>query len=103
MNTAMMPNTEGTYVSKKIERHDVDSCLVGFDVVSAIGHEGSDVLMSTAIGREVNVNRITVSLDDGDAILCFKLRTRPPEGKILTLDELNAIGFDLVFITYRNV
>lgn len=102
MNTTMMPNAVGSYKSVAISASQVDSLLNGFDVVSAIGHESSAVAMTNLIGRDVKMSRITVSLNDGDTILAFKLRQRPPEGAILDLDTLNAIGYDLVFISYRD-
>lgn len=36
---------------------------------------------------------------DGDDAICIKLRGRAPEGKVLSREEVEAIGFDLVLLS----
>lgn len=40
------------------------------------------------------MNRITVAPVQGDYLLCFKLKQRAPEGKILTVEELEELGYE---------
>ena len=40
------------------------------------------------------MNRINASFDEvGDLAICFKLNSRPKEGSILSLQDLQEIGF----------
>lgn len=51
------------------------------------------------LGREVAYSRAEVAMAPGDLAICVKLRTRAPEGKILTRAEVEAVGYDLVLLT----
>ncbi len=50
--------------------------------------------MTTLLGVPVPVNRQAYSSQVGDTALVFKLKGRPPEGKILTLEEMSEIGYE---------
>lgn len=65
------------------------------EVVSAIGHDASAAALGAILGRPVAVNRIAAVQGVGEAAICLKLRGRLPEGQILTIEEMEAIGFDL--------
>lgn len=73
----------------------------GGPIVSAIGHQATADALSQILGREVRVNRIAAEMEPGDVAVVLKLRGRLPEGQILTRDELEAIGFDLLLLTAR--
>jgi len=62
---------------------------------SAIGHEATAVAMSNLLGVEIPVNRQMFAQQVGQSALVFKLKGRLPEGKILSLDEIESIGYDL--------
>jgi hypothetical protein len=62
--------------------------------VSAIGHQATATLLSQLLGIEVPFNRVTVKVEPGDILIHFVLRERIPEGKILTLEELQSLPFD---------
>lgn len=66
----------------------------GIPVISAVGHESTAAILSELLYREVKVNRIEFKQEIGDVAIIFKLRGRPPEGKILTRKEIEEIGFD---------
>ncbi len=51
------------------------------------------------LGVPVPVNRIQYEQTTGDLAVVFKLRGRPPEGKILTAEEIEAIGYDFGLLT----
>lgn len=72
--------------------------LPGREVISAIGHESTAQIASAVLGRKVEVNRVAASMQDGDLAVCVKLRGRAPEGAILTREQVEAIGFDLVLL-----
>lgn len=60
---------------------------------SAIGHESTAQIMTTLLGVEVTVNRQLFAQEVGQSALVFKLNGRPPEGTILTAEEIEKIGY----------
>lgn len=62
---------------------------------SAIGHEGSAAFLSRLLGIEVPMNRIAVTMAAGDCALVLRVRTRLPEGKVLSEEEFAAIPYEL--------
>jgi len=69
------------------------------EVVSAVGHQATAEVAAALLGREVAYSRAEVAMAPGDLAICVKLRTRAPEGKILTRAEVEAVGYDLVLLT----
>lgn len=63
--------------------------------VSAIGHADSARFLSELLGLAVPVDRISIAMQPGDRALVLRLRTRLPEGKILTSDEMAAVPYEL--------
>ena len=100
MNTTMMPNNVGTYVAKPIDSAAAVALMSECERVSAIGHESSAQAMSAVLGESIQHNRLTIALESGDSMLCLKLRGRPPEGAILTKEQMDEIGYDLVLVEY---
>jgi hypothetical protein len=68
--------------------------VVASDFQSAVGHESTAAVISTLLGVEVKMNRIPYHQRAGDTALVFKLLGRPPEGKILTAEEIEEIGYE---------
>ncbi len=66
----------------------------GDDIDSAIGHTSTAQIMSTLLGIEIPVNRQQFVQKPGQIALVFKLKGRPEEGKILTVEEIEAIGYE---------
>jgi plasmid stability protein len=62
--------------------------------VSAVGHQATAVMLTQLLGIEVPFNRIAVKAEPGDILVHFVLRERVPEGKVLTLEELQQLQFD---------
>jgi hypothetical protein len=65
--------------------------LLGSDFISAIGHESTAALLSNILGVDVKFNRTAVKLEPGDMAVVFQLLGRPPEGRVLTVEELRGI------------
>jgi hypothetical protein len=63
-------------------------------LLSAIGHQSTADVLTTLLGVSVPVNRIEYRQEPGDLAVVFKLRGRPPEGKILAREEVESIGYD---------
>ena len=67
------------------------------DVVSAIGHADTAAVVSNILGREIPMNRVSVSLEPGDVLYVAQLQGgRLPEG-VTTLPE----GFSLRFVQVK--
>lgn len=69
--------------------------LYGFE--SAIGHESTARFVSRILGVEVPANRRQVKMGDDDfnMALVFRIRTRLPEGAVLSESELEDVEYDL--------
>jgi hypothetical protein len=82
----------------RMRRADVDEVrqLLRQGFVSAIGHEGTAKLLTELLDVQVPYNRVSVSLQPGDIAIHFVLRTRLPEGKILSYEELQNLGYYFV-------
>lgn len=61
---------------------------------SYIGHESTAQLLSGLLGVQVPMNRELYRQNVGERALVFKLKGRPPEGKIMSLEEIEAIGYE---------
>lgn len=72
------------------------------EILSAVGHQATADVLSELLGRPIPVNRIQFQHQHGQRALVFKLRGRPPEGVILTVAEMEAIGYDLWLMTRRH-
>jgi len=63
-------------------------------LVSAVGHESTAQILTELLCVPVQVNRIQYEQAQGSTAIVFKLRGRPPEGRILSREEIGAIGYD---------
>ncbi len=112
-NTTIMPN-EGVYVNRKVSLEQVKDIFFNFsngkslaegcpiEFTSAIGHQGAVDAFNTVFPMlmgEVKLNRIPSLMNIGDQAVALKIKGRMPEGAILTLEELQSIGFEFFHIT----
>ncbi|MGR8932079.1 MAG: STIV orfB116 family protein [Gammaproteobacteria bacterium] len=63
--------------------------------VSAIGHRASAAFLSQLLSIEIPENRLQVKMLSGDRALIFRLLNRLPEGKVLELNEIRTVDFEL--------
>lgn len=86
-NSTFLP-CNGTWKMSTVDL-DFAQNLVRNSFISAVGHSSTAEVMSTILGVEVPANRISLyDLEVGTQILCFKLKERAPEGKILSKEEI---------------
>jgi len=82
-------------VMRKASLEEVKSLLrEGFE--SAVGHEATASLLSKLLGAEIPLRRVIVQAKPGDVLIHFALRTRLPEGRVLTEAELQQLEYDFV-------
>jgi hypothetical protein len=63
-------------------------------VQSAIGHAATAQHLTRLFHFPVSVNRIEYRQDVGDLALVFKLKQRLQQGRLLTAEEIEMIGYD---------
>lgn len=91
MNTTICTNP-GRYNLTEINLDEARHMVAaGFE--SAVGHQSTAEILTALLGVTVPVNRIEYRQGAGDIALCFKLKGRPPEGKILSREEIEQIGY----------
>jgi hypothetical protein len=73
---------------------------LGFEVVSAVGHQSTAKILSAILGFEVPAQRISVELNRDDVAIAFALDYRLPEGKVLGEEELKKIIEERKFSFY---
>lgn len=71
---------------------------IGTDFTSAIGHEGAASFLSALLDIDVPANRIAVEMQPGDVALVLRIKTRLPEGKLLSQAELDQIPYELSWL-----
>lgn len=74
--------------------------LLSTGFISAVGHEASARFLSELLGREIPLNRITATLQVGDCALVLRIKSRLPEGKLLTPEEIADIPYELALLTH---
>jgi len=100
LNTLVVPVNFDEYrevvvVMRRVSVEEAREVLKG-GFVSAVGHEATAKLLSQLLGVEVPYSRATVYMKPGDKAIHFFLKTRLPEGKVLTLEELKRLDYWLV-------
>lgn len=93
LNTTIV-TTDGDYSIKTISLEKAKELVKSADVLSAIGHQSTADIVSELLEIPVEMNRIMYNQNVGDIALCFKLKGRPEEGKILTSTEIEDIGYE---------
>jgi hypothetical protein len=92
LNTSIA-TTDGAYTLSTITLNQAKDLIKNRETISAIGHESTAQILTELLGIEVPVNRIQFAQQSGQITLVFKLNGRPPEGKILSREEIEAIGY----------
>lgn len=97
LNTSILTNF-GSYKYEPLTLTESKELISnGFE--SAVGHQSTCDVLSKLLGVEVKMNRIQYSQNIGDVALVFKLKGRPEEGKILTIHEIDSVGFEFGKLT----
>jgi len=65
---------------------------------SVVGHQSTADYISTLLETDVPLNRANITLGKGEKILVLQLKTRLPEGKILTKEEVSEIPHEWVLV-----
>lgn len=68
-------------------------------IESAIGHQATAELLSEVLDFDVQVSRLEFKQEVGEVALIFKLKHRPPEGKILSRADIEEVGYEFGLLT----
>ena len=102
MSTTVIPHgANGVWRVAALSAEEAATLAQSSEWTSAVGHSSSAEAMAAALGCPVEANRLTVCPEPGDAFLCLRLHSRPPEGVVLDSTQLEAIGFSWVLLTYE--
>lgn len=100
MSTTVIPSgADGVWDIKTLSLQEARA-LNTLGSISAIGHQSTAEIVSELLGAEVPMNRISVTPQEGDLFLCFKLNSRPPEGAILSREQIEEIGYSFCVMRY---
>lgn len=92
LNTSIA-TADGTYKLKTITLDQAKGLIANRETISAVGHGPTAQVMTDMLGIDVPENRIEFEQQPGQTALVFKLNKRLPEGKILSREEIEAIGY----------
>ena len=99
LNTLVIPVDfkEHPEVTVKIRKASIDEVreILRSGFISAVGHQATADWLTRLLGIEIPFNRVAIAVKPGDICVHFVLRTRIPEGKILSYEELSKLEFDL--------
>ena len=98
LNTSIL-TTEGTFTLKDITLEEAKNLVTENEILSAVGHQSTADILTTLLETEIPMNRIQFAQETGQKALVFKLNGRPEEGKILTAEEIEAIGYKFQLLT----
>ena len=92
LNTSIL-TTSGEYRLTDISLDEAKKIILGKELDSAIGHQSTAEIMTTLLETEVVMNRQLFEQQIGQKAIVFKLLGRPEEGKILSLEDIQEIGY----------
>lgn len=102
LNTSIL-TSYGTFTYESTTLEDIKEFLVKtqqyeefashFKIKSFIGHQSTCDILTELFGFEVKMNREQFAQTKDDIAIVFKLNGRPEEGKILTREEIETIGY----------
>lgn len=98
LNTSIL-TAEGTYTLRDITLEEAKALVASSELDSAIGHVATALVMEQLLGIEIPVRRQVFTQQPGQQALVFKLNGRPAEGRILSVPEIEEIGYKFQLLT----
>lgn len=83
----------GSFLFQPITLKDARRRVRESDWESAVGHEETARVISELLQIRCAKNRISYHQQVGDSALVFSLKARPPEGRILSRQEIEQVGY----------
>lgn len=98
LNTSILTTT-GTFRLDDITLKEAKNLVHNNDILSAVGHKSTADILTTLLQKEIPANRIEYAQNVNEKALVFKLNGRAEEGKILTADEIQEMGYKFQLLT----
>ena len=101
LNTTILTG-DGDYRLETIPLDNVKRELAAHPEIprlSAIGHASTAEILTELLGEPICVNRIEYAQTVYDITFCLKLKSRIPEGTIVTREEIEKIGYEFKLLT----
>ena len=92
LNTSILTTT-GLFELQDITLQEAQQLTKDNEILSAVGHQSTADILTTLLETTIPMNRIQFAQEVGQKALVFKLLGRPEEGKILTTEEIESIGY----------
>jgi len=93
LNTSILTNY-GSFNYEPIQLNNAKEMISQRGFVSAIGHQSTADILTSLLEQDVKMNRVEYKQVKGDVALVFKLKGRPQEGKLLSMEEIQEIGYE---------
>ena len=95
LNTSIA-TADGNYALRTITLDEAQFLVNEADGLdSAVGHAATAEILTRLLGVDIPVNRQQFAQQVGQKALVFKLSGRIPEGTILSLEEIENLGYEL--------
>ena len=98
LNTSILTTT-GMFELQDITLEEAKQLVRDNDILSAVGHQSTADILTTLLETTIPMNRIQFAQEVEQKALVFKLNGRPEEGKILTTEEIEAMGYKFQLLT----
>jgi hypothetical protein len=100
LNTSIL-TTYGQYDYSQISLEEARQLIAakGENIISAVGHQSTAEILTELLGVAVPMNRIQFAQEAGQQALVFKLKSRVPEGVILSRANIEQIGYEFGILT----
>ena len=98
LNTSILTTT-GTFKLNDITLEEAKNLVHNNEILSVVGHKSTADILTTLLEKEIPANRIEYAQNVNEKALVFKLNGRPEEGKILTENEIQEIGYKFQLLT----
>lgn len=92
LNTSILTSF-GSYDYRKISLEEA-KIICRKKIQSAIGHQSTADILTKLLEKDIPINRIQYTQNMNEIAIVFKLKGRPEEGKILTIQEIEEIGYE---------
>lgn len=73
------------------------------EFVNCIGHESTAEVINTLLSLNIKAERKTIKMKSRDRAIVMTLKTRPPEGKVLSKEELEQIGYSFALVSVHRM
>ncbi len=93
LNTTIL-TADGDFSLKTICLDEAKALIQDKEILSAVGHDSTAQILTELLEVDVPLNRIQFTQQSGQKALCFKLNGRPQEGAILSIEEIEKIGYE---------